>query len=189
VRIISGQWRGRRLISPDTNQTRPTADRVKESVFNILQTRLQDASILDCFSGTGNLGLEALSRGAKHAHLIEQNKQAKQIIEQNCEQFKAKERSTIIQGDFFDVIQQLNKNNVVFDVIFVDPPYEQGLQQKTLKVLSESNCVIKETIIVVEHKTTTQLPQNAGELIKKQTRKYGMTSVSFYIKEGMSENE
>lgn len=180
MRIISGKWRGRKLIGPCNEKTRPTADRVKESVFNMLQNHVDQAMVLDCFSGTGNLSYEALSRGAKHAYLIEKDYHAKKIIEENCHQLKAEAACTINQGDFFLILLQLSENNQSFDLIFIDPPYGQGLQEKTLDCLGGSNCIHEQTMIVVEHQTKTVLPDCVGKLIKKKTRKYGLTSVTFY---------
>lgn len=123
MHIIAGIYRNRTLFSPKGEQTRPTASRLRESVFNICQNNIEGARFLDIFSGSGSMGLEALSRGAQSATFVDANKQALQCIEKNIELLKVKHQSKVMRGDVFTVLQFLKNQGNTFDIIYVDPPY------------------------------------------------------------------
>ena len=136
MRIISGTSKGRKLVTPRSQSLRPTSDRVKESIFNILQDDIVGKVVLDLFAGTGNLGIEALSRGAKKTIFVEKGRQALRLIQRNLTQFGLEERSEILPKDANRAIGILKQRGESFDLILMDPPYEMGLIQRTLMKLN-----------------------------------------------------
>ena len=123
MRIISGKARGTKLYTLDGENTRPTLDRVKEPLFNILNFKLNDSVVLDLFAGSGALGLESISRGARKAVFGECNPSAVRIIQKNIEKTKFEDKSFIIRGEFEKVLKTLNDTDIKFDIVFLDPPY------------------------------------------------------------------
>ena len=159
MRIISGTSRGRKLVTPRDHSLRPTSDRVKESIFNILQNELEGKVVLDLFAGTGNLGIEALSRGAQKTIFVEKGRQALRLIERNLNQFGLKERSEILPKDVNRAIGILKQKGESFDLILMDPPYEKGLIQKTLTKLNSDPIFHKDSIVVIEHNLVNPFPE------------------------------
>ena len=125
MRIITGSARGAKLKAPKGQNTRPTADRIKESLFNILGSFIYDKNVLDLFSGTGNLSLEALSRGANHAIMVDCSLDSISTIKFNATHTKLIDKSTILKADVFAIIKKLHLKQTKFDIIFFDPPYHQ----------------------------------------------------------------
>lgn len=183
LRIISGERKGRVIQTLEGINTRPTSDRVKESLFNILMFRLPDSSILDLFSGSGNLGLESLSRGAKDAVFVEKNSAALKILRQNCKTLEYLDEAKVLPYDVIRAINQLSKEEKSFDIVFMDPPYDRGLEVPTITALDEANLVKEDGIIVVEHLYENHLPQNVGSFVQCDMRKYRGTAISFYRRE------
>ena len=150
MRVISGSARGLKLKTPEGLDTRPTIDRIKESLFNIISPDLYDIDFLDIFSGSGGIGIEALSRGAKKAVFIDSSKTSVDIIEQNLKSARLFEKAEIYNSDVFVTISKLGRENKKFDIIFMDPPYNKGLVEQTLqailkeKILSENGFIIAE---------------------------------------------
>lgn len=175
MRIISGQFRGRKLKTLEGMNTRPTADRVKESLFNILNTKVYDAKVLDLFAGSGSLGLEALSRGAVSCVFVDSSKEAINIIKENVSLCRAENSSKIINKDYLNVIKSTNE---VFDIIFVDPPYSKGIEIIVLE--NAKNILSEEGIVIIETDQTDIPPEEINGLIKYDARKYGRTIISFY---------
>ena len=130
MRIIAGAFRGRLLRAPKGNRIRPTIDRVRESIFNIIAAEVAGAKVLDLFAGTGAMGLEALSRGAQFCCFVDQGEEAVRLIRENVQLCAAQERSRIIQGPAASAIRRLGSENELFDLIFMDPPYGKGLHRK-----------------------------------------------------------
>ena len=159
MRIISGTSKGRRLVTQRGRALRPTSDRVKESIFNILGREVEGKTVLDLFAGTGNLGIEALSRGAKKTLFVEKGKQALQLIQRNLSQCGMEGRSEILLKDANRAIGILNQRSEVFDLILMDPPYEKGLIQKTLMKLCSQKIYHEESILVIEHDRREPLPE------------------------------
>ncbi len=171
MRIISGKARGRRLKTLPGNNTRPTTDRVKETIFNLIQSYVMDSSVLDLFSGSGSLGLEALSRGASSATLVEGNRKAQKIIEENINIVNM-ENANLIKKDVYSYIP-----NEAFDIIFMDPPYDKQHVSKTLHHIIEYNMLKEDGILIIEHSKTEKMIEDLPfELIK--SREYGITSIS-----------
>ena len=149
MRIIAGKSRGVQLKSPRGNSTRPTADRVKESLFNILQSEIADKSILDLFAGTGALGLESLSRGAKSASFVD-NRTA-DLIRENAVKTKFLEQTKIFNLDAFSAIDYFRRKKISFDLIFCDPPYAKNIFSRLLQTIDQSNILNSEGKFIFEY--------------------------------------
>ena len=189
LRIISGERKGRVIQTLEGINTRPTSDRVKESLFNILMLMLPNSSILDLFSGSGNLGLESLSRGAKDAVFVEKNSAALKILRQNCKTLDYLDRAQVLPYDVIRAINQLSKEDKSFDIVFMDPPYDKGFEVPTILSLDEADLVKEDGIIVVEHLYENHLPHTVGRFVQYDMRKYRGTAISFYRKESyLNEN-
>jgi 16S rRNA (guanine966-N2)-methyltransferase len=184
MRIISGTSKGRKLVAPRNYSLRPTSDRVKESIFNILQDEIEGKVVLDLFAGTGNLGIEALSRGAKKTIFVEKGRQALRLIQRNLTQFGLEERSEILPKDANRAIGILKQRRECFGLILMDPPYEKGLIQKTLMKLNSHQIYYKDSILVIEHNRRESLPpiMNGWNLIRQ--RRIGDTMISFLTPQG-----
>ena len=148
MRIITGKARGIRLDTLDGDETRPTAERVKEAVFSMLQFDIEGRRVLDLFSGSGQMALEALSRGADSAVLVDKSKNALKIIEKNAEKTKLSDKCEIRNSDALDYIKRCREDR--FDIVFLDPPYASGLYQPVLKALHEYGLLKPSSIIVCE---------------------------------------
>lgn len=181
MRIISGIARGTKLYTLDGINTRPTLDRVKEPLFNILNFRLQDAIVLDLFAGSGALGLESISRGAAKAIFCEHDRNAANIVQRNIEKTKFEQKSLLIRNDFEVALKQLKQDDVKLDIIFLDPPYKTNLIVKSLLKISDLRLLNDDGIIVLE----TDEPERVQEEIKDLSikafdiRKYGRVSLIF----------
>lgn len=176
MRIISGDYRGYRLKAVPGMSTRPTADKIKGAIFNVLREKLENARVLDLFSGTGNLALEALSRGAKEAVLVEKNRIAQEIIQENIEHLGTEE-AKLMSMDAFEYLEK--SRNEVYDLIFVDPPYHQGLAEKSLNCLANPCRLAVSGVIIVETAKDEILPQIKPFEVRK-TGEYGDTKI-WYI--------
>jgi 16S rRNA (guanine966-N2)-methyltransferase len=179
MRIISGTSKGRKLVTPKRYSLRPTSDRVKESLFNILGGEVEGKVVLDLFAGTGNLGIEALSRGAKRVIFVEKGRQALRLIETNLNQFGLADRSEILPKDVTRAIGILKQRGECFDLILMDPPYEKGLIQRTLMKFNTHPIYHGDSILVIEHNRREPLPRalEGWNLIRQQ--KIGDTLLSF----------
>jgi 16S rRNA (guanine(966)-N(2))-methyltransferase RsmD len=179
MRIISGTSKGRKLITPKRYSLRPTSDRVKESLFNILGSEVEGKVVLDLFAGTGNLGIEALSRGAERVIFVEKGRQALQIIQTNLNQFGLTDRSEILPKDVIRAIGILKQSGECFDLILMDPPYEKGLIQRTLMKLNTHPIYHGDSILVIEHNRREPLPHILDEWNLIRQQKIGDTLLSF----------
>jgi 16S rRNA (guanine(966)-N(2))-methyltransferase RsmD len=181
MRIISGTSKGRKLATPKGSSVRPTSDRVKESIFNILRGEVEGKVVLDLFAGTGNLGIEALSRGAKKTTFVEKGWRGLRLIRQNLLQCGMMERAEIIPKDAIRSIGLLSQKGRAFDLILMDPPYEKGLIQRILNKLRDRPIYRENSILVVEHGRREPLPEHlwGWELIRQ--RQIGDTMISFLI--------
>lgn len=155
MRVIAGTARSLRLQTPDGLDTRPTTDRIKETLFNILQAEIPGSVFIDLFSGSGGIGIEALSRGAKKAYFIENDKAAVSCIQQNLKTTHFEDKSALLKQDAFSALSLISENEV--DIIFMDPPYKSGYEQKVLTILSEKLYVTNSTLIIIEASLDTDL--------------------------------
>ncbi len=171
MRIIAGKYRGKKLKEFDLISTRPTIDRVKESIFNLIQFEIVDAVVLDLFSGTGALGIEAISRGAKKTYLIDSNKEAINIIKDNLKG---------IEGDFVvenkDYLEFLNSTTAKFDVVLLDPPYKTEFGIDAIKTLIEKDLLNEKAIIIFETSEEKEFEFNFNNFEVKK-KKYGTVAV------------
>ena len=184
MRIISGISKGRKLLPPKGKALRPTSDRVKESIFNILGSEVKGKAVLDLFAGTGNLGIEALSRGALKAVFVEKEKQALDLIKTNLSRCGMESEAEIFSGEVERAIAVLKDRGESFDLIVMDPPYEKGLIQRTLKKLSSVKIHHQESILVIEHNRREPLPDPIERWEVVRQRKIGDTVVSFLTPRG-----
>ncbi len=150
MRVIAGSARRIQLKTPEGNGTRPTTDRIKETLFNMLQPELADCRFLDMFSGSGGIGIEALSRGAEHAVFIENNREALECIKSNLEQTRLENQATILASDYLSALQTLNNRKECFDIIFMDPPYRMDYEKKVLEYLKGSSLIHDDSLIIFE---------------------------------------
>lgn len=179
MRIISGTAKGIRLKSVPGQATRPTGDRVKESLFNILGPGIRGGDFLDLYAGNGGIGLEALSRGANSVIWIDANPACTKMIKANLEKSRL-EGGTTYTTDVFRGLQQLAKRGKSFDYIFLDPPYDHGLVGKTVELLNELDLLKKDGIIMAEASKKEDAPQFMSKLCLIRTQQYGDTKLYFY---------
>ena len=186
MRIISGKARGTKIATIDSNNTRPTLDRVKESLFNIIQGTIVDANVLDLFAGSGALGIETLSRGAKKVFFCDNNKKATEIIKQNLDKTKFLEKSEILNCDYKKALEKLT--NEKFDIIFIDPPYKDDIAVKALEQIAKNNMISKNGIIIIETDEMDRDKQEINKIEKSSNiviideRKYGRANLIFAAK-------
>ncbi len=190
MRIISGLARGRKLITPDkSGSIRPTTDRAREALFSIIGDRVHSARVLDLYAGTGALGLEAFSRGAEQVFFVEKHANALNIIKKNCTLCTT--GMTNLQGDELVVVQHdLRRGlrfrhptcdeSLNFNLIFLDPPYKNGLAEECLSFLDSSHFVTPDTLIIAEECSSITLPQSFSQLSLMDKRRYGDTEFWFY---------
>jgi 16S rRNA (guanine966-N2)-methyltransferase len=179
MRIISGTCRGRKLVPIQGLDIRPTSDRIRESIFNILGHRTRLARVLDLFAGTGALGLEALSRGASHAVFVDRSETACHAIRQNIDRCRFSEQATLIRQDLFVPWSHPAMTSSRFDLIFLDPPYGRDYVTQTLELPGFSDLLSENGIIVAEHDSRETLPPSLGGLDIFREKKYSRTTVSF----------
>ena len=179
MRIISGKARGTKLYTLEGTNTRPTLDRVKESIFNIIQNEIEGATVLDLFAGSGAIGLECLSRGAKKAILCDKSKEAVEIIKRNIEKTHMEECAKIINTDFETCLEKLK--NEQFDIIYIDPPYATDYIFKSLKKIKEIGISKKESLIIIETDDEQRILKDIGNIEIKivDKRNYGRATIIF----------
>ncbi len=173
MRVISGNNRGMVLVAPEGIDTRPTTDRIKETLFNMIAFDLPDCTFLDLFSGSGQIGIEALSRGAKEAIFVEKDKTANNCIEKNLAKAKLDDFSTVYKEDVFSVLNKLNSHEP-FDFIFMDPPYNKTIEKQVLESLTNKRYVDDYTTIIVEASLETEFDYVADlgyDIIKEKIYK------------------
>jgi 16S rRNA (guanine(966)-N(2))-methyltransferase RsmD len=184
LRVISGDKKGFKLKAPKGKDTRPTEDRVKESLFNILGDIDENSIVLDLFSGSGSIGIEFLSRGAKFTYFIDNSNLSINAIRENLIHTNFMGKSKIIKGDSIKIIKALNRENIKFDYIYIDPPYEGNLIEKSLENISKENILNNNAILILEHSKNKAFPSFLYGLEKKDTRNYGDKVLTFYIHKG-----
>ncbi len=177
MRIISGTMRGKKLATLEGDAVRPTSDRVKEALFDILQFRIEGRRFLDLFAGSGQIGLEALSRGAALAVLVEPSREAQRVIEKNLAATGFGDRARLIPGDFAAFLRYAPDT---FDVAFLDPPYRAGLLQQALPQVAGR--MAPGGILICEHPRDEALPESAGDFQKYREYRYGKTMLTSYCR-------
>ena len=179
MRIISGKARGTKLYTLEGTNTRPTLDRVKESIFNIIQGNIENATVLDLFAGSGAIGLEMLSRGAKKAVLCDNSKEAVGIIKKNIEKTHSQEKAEIYNLDFETCLEKIK--NQKFDIIYLDPPYATDYIYKALSKIIELGIAKKESLIIIETDDEQRILKEIEKIEVKiiDKRKYGRATIIF----------
>ena len=179
MRVITGTARGRRLRTPENYDIRPTTDNVKESVFNIIQFDIEGRRVLDLFAGTGQLGIECLSRGAAEAVFIDENTAAVKIVKENLKTcgFTA----AVLQQDALGYLRHCGR----FDLVFVDPPYDSGLYESVLETINSVDILSDGGIILCESRREKSLPDMRAPYRKKKEYNYGRVKLTVYIKDSL----
>lgn len=182
MRIVAGTHKGRAVKSRKGNSTRPTLERVKESLFSIINPYVEGSSFLDLYSGTGNIAFEALSRGAKRAVMIEKDPEALKIIIENVNSLGFEDISRAYKNDTIRAIEILGKKREKFDIIFMDPPYKDEVCTETIKNIEKSGILAEGGIIIAEHHIAEKLHEKIGIYKKIDERDYSIKTISFYSK-------
>ena len=179
MRVISGSARGVQLRTPEGLKTRPTADRVKEAMFSIIQFDIPCSKVLDLFGGTGQLGIEALSRGASASYFIDESEQACKLIKENLQKTKLSDKANVIRSDYASFLKSTREK---FDIIFLDPPYAEVFLENSLKMITEIDILQSGGIIVTERPLGKELLCEFHGYIRSKDYKYGNTLVTIYRK-------
>lgn len=180
MRVIGGAARGRRLKVPKGRDVRPTAARVKEALFNILAHDLSGVKVLDLYAGTGNLSIEALSRGAAEAILVDSSAESGKAIRENLRRLDLVTRTKVWLAPVTRAARLLGNRGETFDLIFLDPPYGQRLVEKTLRIIAEGGLLRPSGILIAEHGVRDAVEQSYGSLTLHDQRRYGDTLLSFF---------
>ena len=180
MRVITGKARGVNLKTPDGMQTRPTADRVKEALFSIINFDIPGARVLDLFGGTGQLGIEALSRGAKSATFVDSGDAACKLIRENLKRTKLEADGVVIRSDY---MAYLNRCREQYDIIFLDPPYAEVFLENSLKRIAEIDILQSGGIIVTERPLGKELPWDFPGFARSKEYKYGSVLLTIYRKD------
>ena len=179
MRVISGKARGVNLKTPAGTATRPTADRVKEAVFSIIQFDLPGATVLDLFGGTGQLGIEALSRGAKNAVFVDERDDACKLIRENLKRTKLEGEGRIIRSDYSAFLKSTSQK---FDIIFLDPPYAEVFLENSLNLITQIDILQSGGIIVTERPVEKELLLDFTGYNRSKDYKYGNTLITLFRK-------
>jgi|APFre7841882724_1041349.scaffolds.fasta_scaffold04062_6 16S rRNA (guanine(966)-N(2))-methyltransferase RsmD len=180
MRIIGGDAKGRRIYSPKNSKTRPTSDGIKESLFNILQ-EVSGKSFLDLFAGCGNVGLEALSRGAAKVVFVEKNPVMVNAIKRNLLELGINNKYQILETEAAKGIKKLQRKGEKFDFLFADPPYEKGFIREIFQYLGEGEMISSDGVAIFQHSVREDIPGTlTGTFILTDQRRYGDTRISFF---------
>lgn len=184
MRVISGTAKGTVLKTPEGLATRPTTDRVKEAMFSIIQFDLPGAAVLDLFGGTGQLGIEALSRGAKRAVFVDAADSACRLMKENLKKTKMEEKSQVIRSDYLSFLKNCKDR---YDIILLDPPYIEVFLENSLNLITEIDILQTNGIIVTERPVEKEFPWNFPGFSRSRDYKYGKTLLTIYRKEESKE--
>lgn len=179
MRVITGKARGIQLKTPEGLTTRPTSDRVKEALFSIIQFEIPGARVLDLFGGTGQLGIEALSRGAKSATFVDAGEPACRLIRENLRRTKLEGDGKVVRSDYMDYLKRCREE---YDIIFLDPPYAEVFLENSLKQIAEIDILRSGGIIVAERPVGKELPWEFEGFTRSKDYKYGNTLLTLYRK-------
>lgn len=179
MRVITGKARGVQLKTPDGQLTRPTSDRVKEALFSIIQFEIPGAAVLDLFGGTGQLGIEALSRGAKSAVFVDAREDACKLIRENLKRTRLEQDGKVVRADY---MEYLNRCREKFDIILLDPPYAEVFLENSLKCITEIDILQSGGIIIAERPLGKDIPWEFEGFTRSRDYKYGNTLLTIYRK-------
>ena len=179
MRVITGKARGVQLKTPEGILTRPTADRVKEALFSIINFDLPGAKVLDLFGGTGQLGIEALSRGAQSAVFVDAREESCKLIRENLKRTKLEKQGRVVRSDYLDYLVRCREK---FDIVFLDPPYAEVFLEKALNQITEIDILQSNGIIIAERPLGKELPWEYAGYSRSKDYKYGKTLLTIYRK-------
>jgi 16S rRNA (guanine966-N2)-methyltransferase len=179
MRVISGFLKGRSIKGFDINGTRPTMDRVKESLFAIIQNDIKDAICLDLFAGSGNLGIEAISNGSKLVYFVDNNKEAIKVINENINNFNILNKVKVINDDYKKALLFLKNNNIKFDLIFLDPPYDYDIINNILNFIDDNNLLNVNGQVICELENNN-IKNNYNNLKLYKEKKYGSKTIIIF---------
>lgn len=179
MRVITGKARGIQLKTPDGMLTRPTADRVKEALFSIINFDIPGAKVLDLFGGTGQLGIEALSRGATAATFVDAREESCKLIRENLKRTKLEQDAKVIRSDYLDYLSRCREQ---YDIIFLDPPYAEAFLENAIKRITEIDILHSNGIIVAERPLGKELPWEFEGFTRSKDYKYGKVLLTIYRK-------
>ena len=179
MRVITGKARGVQLKTPDGMLTRPTTDRVKEALFSIINFEIPGAKVLDLFGGTGQLGIEALSRGAQNAVFVDAREDACKLIKENLKRTKLERCGRVVRSDYLDYLSRCREQ---YNIIFLDPPYAEVFLENALKRITEIDILQSDGIIVTERPLGKELPWEYEGYTRSKDYKYGKTLLTIYRK-------
>ncbi|MEH7075076.1 16S rRNA (guanine(966)-N(2))-methyltransferase RsmD [Neobacillus drentensis] len=182
MRVVSGICKGRHLKAVPGNTTRPTTDKVKEALFNMIGPYFNGGIGLDLFAGSGGLGLEALSRGLDKVIFIDRETRAIQVIQENIKACKFEEQAEVFRNDADRALKALIKRNISFDYIFLDPPYKKQQLVSLMEKMDKQDVVRKDGIVVCEHSFDVELPEEVGRFSQIKHEKYGIIAITIYIR-------
>ena len=183
MRVVAGDKKGMPLKAITGNTTRPTTDKVKESIFNMIGPFFNGGLAVDLFAGSGGLGIETLSRGADHALFIEKDGRAFQVLQENIKKCRYENVSELFRTDAMRAVKALLKRDIVIDYLFVDPPYHKEEYYDLVEILVEGGKLAQDAIIMCEHSTEVSLPKNYGSFNLVRQEEYGSTIISIYRQE------
>ncbi len=182
MRVVAGTAGGLKLITRDSENTKPTLDRVKEAMFSMLTPYLNGALVLDLFAGSGALGIEALSRGASRCVFCDKSKECCDIIQKNLENTRLEDNALILQGDFTGILKTLKEQGGFFDIVLLDPPYSKGFEKTALELISKYGLCHVGGMALCEHSFYDKMPAQSGAFSLIKDKKYGTVGVSIYEK-------
>jgi 16S rRNA (guanine966-N2)-methyltransferase len=182
VRVVSGICKGRPLKAVPGNTTRPTTDKVKEALFNMIGPYFDGGIGLDLFAGSGGLGLEALSRGLDKVIFIDRESKAIQVIQENIRACKFEDQTEVYRNDADRALKALIKREICFDYIFLDPPYKKQQLVSLMEKMDNQDVVKKNGIVVCEHSFDVELPSSVGQFTQIKHEKYGMIAITIYLR-------
>ena len=177
MRVITGTARGVTLKTPQGMKTRPTTERVKEALFSAIQFDIPCARVLDLFAGTGQLGIEALSRGARSAVFVDMQKSAVELVRENLRRARLQEKGVVIQADYLSYLARCREK---FDLIFLDPPYAEVFLETALKKISEIDILSDDGIIIAERPVGKEIPSDFAGITRRRDYHYGITAITLY---------
>lgn len=181
MRIIAGIAKGKKLVSPEGMEiTRPTLDRVKESIFSIIQASVPYSTVLDLFAGTGSLGLEAISRGAKKCYLVDKSPETFPLLKKNVENLDFNDKCDCLNMDSHKALEELSKKEIVFNLIFVDPPYRKDMIPPAIEFIANNHLLKKGGLILTKIDSIEEIFQGNEKIILTKSKKYGNTTICVY---------
>ena len=179
MRVISGLYKGRNIKGFDIDGTRPTQDRVKESLFGSIQDYIDESVVLDLFSGSGNLAIESLSNGASKAYLVDNSKEAINVINENIKSMNI-DNAIVIKDDYLNALNYFKNNNIIFDIVFLDPPYKDDYINNSIKFLLDNNLINDKGIIICEFEN--DINRDYAELKILKEKKFGYKKIVIFKK-------